>query len=215
MQNYHEKKTVSAVKISYLQNYLQANMVLDVGAGAGNYSRWVANTYPSSEVHAIDKHAMSIDNVNFYTGDLEHNLECKDLSFDTVIAFDIIEHITREAHLLAELYRVSKTNAVLIGSVPHDDDQFLPDYNLTFKHRKDLTHVRNYTKESLRQSLVSAGFTPVVIAGEGVVSPAVCAEFFPPLMRWSCKKIIGLARRIGMVQDARLCSDLFFVARKL
>jgi hypothetical protein len=113
-----------------------------------------------------------------------------------------------------ELYRICKRDGVLIGSVPHDDDKFLPSYNLTFYHRSDLTHKRYYLESSLRKALEKAGFDVVCIQKQGGVSPHVIAEFFPNKLQFLVKKTVGVLRRIGIVNSSILSSDLFFVAKK-
>ena len=206
---------LSPVKISYLVTHTTGRMVLDVGAGSGQYSQWLAQADAARNVIALDKKAICADGM-YET--IRHDLECllpfATELFSTVVAFDIIEHVQRHRQLLQELFRVCMFNGVLIGSVPHDEDHFLPTYNVTFKHRKDLTHVRYYTESSLYQILDDAGFVDIVIIPEGIVSSQLIAEFFHPVLQPSIKKIVGLLRRVGVVRTPSLFSDLFFVAQK-
>lgn len=137
-----------------------------------------------------------------------------DNSFDTLLAFDIIEHITNERQLIHELSRICRPNGVLIGSVPHDDDGFLPDYNVTFYHRTDLTHKRYYTLSSLRTVLEQENFIVDYLTAQGIVPPTIFAEFFAPTLRPYIKKCIGALRRLRIIDAHRLSSDIFFVAHK-
>ena len=205
---------LSENKLGYIKDFLQGKSVLDVGAGYCYYSRWLAQHDPSLNITAIDL----VDVVNtpgftYKKMDLEKPLDFIDGQFSTILAFDVIEHIADVKALLVELMRVSQSGATLLGSVPHDKDEFLPDYNLTFKHRSDVTHKRYYTQESLKKELEDAGFCDVKVVPFGGVSPQVIAEFFPVLIRPPLKKLIGLFRRVGIVNANRLKSDLFFVAK--
>ena len=206
---------LSDVKLTYLRKFLHGDSILDVGAGYGYYSEWISKNYPAAHVVALDQLQLpSPQEFEYLSTDLESAIPLPNNSFQTVVAFDIIEHINHEQPLLHELMRICKPGGHIIGSVPHDDDKFLPAYNLTFYHRSDVTNKRYYTPATLTQALEGAGFSLVTIDKQGVVSPQIIAEFFPHGSRWLIKKLIGLMRRTGIVNAKRLSSDLFFVARK-
>jgi SAM-dependent methyltransferase len=165
---------------------------------------------------AIDlQHPPGLDEaITFFTYNLEEDIPLANEVFDTVLAFDIVEHINQEQNFLSELFRLCKPGGVLIGSVPHDNDLFLPAYNLTFYHRSDLTHKRYYTPESIKKAISNAGFIDCHVSKEGGVSPQVFAEFFPHRLQWVIKKTIGFLRRCGVINTKKLSSDLFFTAKK-
>lgn len=206
---------LSEVKLQHIKEHLRGSTVLDVGAGYGQYSTWLAEQNNTLDITALDLLDLQITKgFTYYKVDLEKPLLLKDVQFSTVLAFDVIEHIAAEQPFLKELHRVCQINGMLVGSVPHDKDEFLPEYNLTFKHRSDVTHKRYYTEDSLKKALEFAGWTSVQIKPLGGVSPQVIAEFFPALIKTPLKKMIGLLRRIGVINAQRLYSDLFFVAVK-
>jgi len=206
---------LSDVKLGYIKNYISGTNLLDVGAGKCYYSAWIKEQYPDISVCAIDHQSITPpDDIFYLQANLEQTIALADESFQTILAFDIIEHISQEEQLIKELYRLCKKNGVLIGSVPHDDDKFLPAYNLTFYHRSDLTHKRYYIPETLRTSLEQAGFSIVRIDKQGGVSPQVIAEFFSPPLQFAVKKTVGLLRRAKIIKSCVLSSDLFFVAKK-
>ena len=211
------KSNLSDVKLSYINKYLTGNKVIDIGSGKCHYLKWLAQTKKSLSLTSLDK----IDLPNHYKSfsylktDLEQPLSIPSNTFTTILAFDIIEHIRNEPMLLNELYRICSFNGCIIGSVPHDNDGFLPSYNLTFKHRSDLTHVRYYTPQSLKRSLLKAKFTNITIGEEGGIAPQVFAEFFPNFLQYPIKKCIGLLRRMKIINTRKLSSDLFFCARKI
>ncbi|MBM3893528.1 class I SAM-dependent methyltransferase [Candidatus Dependentiae bacterium] len=213
----HSQLPLSDVKCSYINNFLTGSSVLDVGAGKGYYSHWLGKAYPAITIQAIDwqQPPLMPTNVQFLKHNLEEPIPLNEESFNTIFAFDIIEHITNEKSFINELFRLCTNHGVIIGSVPHDNDLFLPAYNLTFYHRSDLTHKRYYTPESIKSALAAAGFVNIHVSKEGGVSPQVFAEFFPPPLRWSIKKVIGLLRRTHIINTKKLNSDLFFVAHKI
>ncbi|MCB9493196.1 MAG: methyltransferase domain-containing protein [Epsilonproteobacteria bacterium] len=209
------EKRLSPVKVNYIERYLRGQRVLDVGAGHCLYSRWIGERNKAIQVTAIDLYEPDeIKDFSYLNLDLEQPLiSLSDNSFDTILAFDIIEHISNEQLLTDELYRVCAPDGVLIGSVPHDDDGFLPAYNLTFKHRSDITHKRYYLPATIEQALAKSGFEVLFIQKCGGISPQVIAEFFPDFCRYPIRKMCGLLRKLGVIKTG-LSSDLFFVAKK-
>jgi SAM-dependent methyltransferase len=206
---------ISEVKISYLERFVKPARILDVGAGTCQYSLWLRERFPQASITAVDHvmpaQALSFD---FQCLDLEKSLPFEDGSFQTVLAFDVIEHIDNVDFLMQELHRILQPGGVIVGSVPHDDDKFLPAYNLTFYHRSDVTHKRYYVPKSLQELFEKQGLHEVQTWLEGGISPQVFAEFFPSVIKPVVKKGIGLLRRLGVVNASALKSDLFFVAYK-
>lgn len=211
-------KKLSDVKLNYLKKYLQEEDILDVGAGRCYYSDWIAQHYPTAHIVALDHIPLNADQlpeqVSYRITDLENPIDLQAQTFNVILAFDIIEHISHEKQLVFDLFRLCKPGGILIGSVPHDNDKFLPAYNLTFNHRRDMTHKRYYVPETLRKTLSDAGFTNITIELQGGASPQVIAEFFPHTLQTFVKKCIGLLRKIGIINTKILASDLFFVAHK-
>lgn len=206
---------LSDTKLQYIQKYLKGTTVLDTGAGYCYYSEWLVKTLPHLTVVSVDQLELASHNgIEYHSLDLEKQMPLEDNRFSTVLAFDIIEHLSNEELFIKELHRICQPDGTLIGSVPHDDDQFLPAYNLTFYHRSDVTHKRYYLPHTLQEALEKAGFSIITIDGKGGISPQVIAEFFPSQMRYVIKKGVGLLRRLGIINATRLQSDLFFVAKK-
>lgn len=206
----------SPVKLSLLSRFLRTHgRVLDVGCGKLHYARWIRENFPSVTIVALDLLQQESEERIFYRQvDLEAGVEEGAESFESVVVFDVIEHIAHEGFFIADLQRVLKPGGVLVGSVPHDVDGFLPAYNLTFFHRSDVTHKRYYTIESLSDRLEKAGFVQIQIFSKGGISPHVMAEFFPVWSRWLVKKMVSIGLKLGLLTDGNLPSDLFFVAYK-
>jgi ubiquinone/menaquinone biosynthesis C-methylase UbiE len=206
---------LSPVKTALINQHLQGSAILDVGAGWCHYTRWLLQENPHLAITAIDHLEVPAENFTYLNVDLEKGtLPFADETFDTILAFDIIEHLHSGHQLLGEMRRVLKKGGVLIGSVPHDEDKFLKNYNLTFYHRSDVTHKRYYLKDSLEQVLCQAGLVVDLIKAEGIVSPQVITEFVVPWLKKPTRALIGALRRVGLVRTDLLQSDLFFVVHK-
>lgn len=205
---------LSDIKVNYIEKYLQGSKILDAGAGYCYYSEWLVQTHPGLEVTSLDQLDLAGNGYRFMQADFESPISLDSEQFQTILAFDIVEHIANEHLFVKELFRLCQSGGVLIGSVPHDDDNFLPAYNLTFKHRRDVTHKRYYLPETITRVLSDAGFTVCMVQKQGSVSPHVIAEFFPLPTRFILKKIISALRYVHIISSARLSTDLFFVAYK-
>ena len=112
------------------------------------------------EVTGVDAHGafLTVANERGYLGkfikaDLTETLPFDDKSFDTTYCFDVLEHID-DAFAIRELVRVTRQR--LIVGVPQKDDR-KEKYLTTYYPYLDLTHLRYYTIDTLRDLLTSAG----------------------------------------------------------
>jgi 2-polyprenyl-3-methyl-5-hydroxy-6-metoxy-1,4-benzoquinol methylase len=209
------KSLYSPFKLQLLTDFLRGKHILDLGAGTLGYSRWIVQHFSDVHVTAIDMIDQdSEQKITYLNADLEKPIAMGSASFSTIVAFDVIEHIANESLFVSEISRLLTSGGVLIGSVPHDADGFLPDYNVTFYHRSDLTHKRYYLTHRLQENLEQAGFIDIKILPAGGVPPHIFAEYFPSYLRWGVKKLIGFCVFLRILNDQRLKSDLFFVVRK-
>jgi ubiquinone/menaquinone biosynthesis C-methylase UbiE len=80
-----------------------------------------------------------------------------DEAFDTVLAFEVLEHIPELHKGLAELYRVCRQNVIL--SVPDcETPEDILRAGMTYAHWRDRTHRHFFTQDSLRKVLEQTGF---------------------------------------------------------
>ncbi|SHJ16472.1 class I SAM-dependent methyltransferase [Algibacter luteus] len=113
-------------------------------------------------------------NINYFSSDFENefladykfditNIEQKDATFDTIICYHILEHITDDQKAMKELYRVLKPNGKVYiqtpfktGDIYENDSITTPEERL--KHFGQEDHVRVYSIEGLKDRLESNGF---------------------------------------------------------
>lgn len=73
-------------------------------------------------------------------------------SLDLAVAFDVLEHIVDDHAAAAEVHRSLRPGATFLVAVPCDP-------KLWSAHDEAVDHVRRYTRETLTELLLGAGFT--------------------------------------------------------
>lgn len=91
---------------------------------------------------------------DFFRGDATR-LPFADKSFETVLLFDVLEHLEDESGMIAEMLRVAARRLLII--VPRRSEDFLVKHNLVYSHHLDRTHLRTYTQEGVRALFPDAG----------------------------------------------------------
>lgn len=148
---------INPARMRFVQQYA-GKSILDVGCSIGSYVNFLnAKGYKAFGIDLLAdpnwfewlptvKSVGSINAIPF-----------SDLAFDTLLAFELLEHIHNLDNALAEIYRVTRNN--IIVSVP---DCILPTEmlkaGLIYAHWRDRTHTNFFTEESLVTLLEMNGF---------------------------------------------------------
>ncbi len=145
-------------------------LVLEVGAGAGQFIRAVKKQFPKLECHgsdisheALERARRAKDGV-IYDLNKPERLPYDDASIDGVLILDVVEHVTDPAALLDEVRRVLKPQGVFYCFVPCEGDS-LSIWNL-LDHlglKKNLTrrfagHINYFSRASLAALFEKQGF---------------------------------------------------------
>jgi len=131
---------------------LQDKKVLDVGAGGapGSYHEYFLS--PAKELLTTD---MKVGKKNESHKQLDFEVDklpFESGSFETVLAFNILEHIYNHKHLVSEMNRITVPGGELIGFVP-----FLINYH------PDPHDYFRYTGEALEKIFEECGYVDVQI----------------------------------------------------
>ncbi|MBU0618885.1 class I SAM-dependent methyltransferase [Patescibacteria group bacterium] len=98
--------------------------VLEIGCGAGAFTRAIKHYRPDLEILGTDinpdviKLAQKKDRKNVYQKADVEQLSFKANSFDAVLAFDVIEHLKNPQLAFSEIFRVLKPGGRLHVSIP-------------------------------------------------------------------------------------------------
>jgi 2-polyprenyl-3-methyl-5-hydroxy-6-metoxy-1,4-benzoquinol methylase len=146
----------------------QLGRVLDVGCGAGGVGRAIRARATSLTGIELDGDAAArareaYDDVR--VGAVEDVLGGLDGAFDTILAYDVLEHLVDPARVLRELRRHAAPGALLHVSVPNArhwslvrDLVLRGTFGYTEVGHRDTTHLRWLTPHDLRTLLESAAW---------------------------------------------------------
>ena len=204
----------SALKLAYIKEHAKGSTALDVGCGRGWYASALADA--GFAVTGIDQFNRVEDGrITVLERDITAPLPFEDGQFDTVVMFDILEHLEDEAGILEEIARICRGRLIL--SVPHADDGFLPTYGLTYLHHVDDTHVREYLPDGLDALLTGYGFKTIRLSLEGQPTiPLVFSEFFRGgrFVQTLARYAITALNKIGILHNPSVAGDIFYVGER-
>jgi GT2 family glycosyltransferase/SAM-dependent methyltransferase len=149
---------------------LDGGRVLDLGSGEGFGASILADT--ASEVVGVDVDERTVEHarlnwassrVSFQLGSALDLSAFDDGSFDAVVAFEIIEHLSEQERMLAEISRVLSPEGMLLISTP-DRRLYSEDSG-----QENPFHARELTSEEFR-ALLEAQFTNVALWGQRTIT---------------------------------------------
>ena len=98
--------------------------ILEVGCGAGRFIRTIKRLRPDLVASGCDKSTETIDyarqyntDIDFAVGDVE-DLPYPSATFEAVVFFDLLEHLTNPQKAMANVHRVLKPRGTFHGLVP-------------------------------------------------------------------------------------------------
>ena len=148
----------------YTQSIKNAN-ILDIGCGDGEYTSLFCQN--GNKLVGLDyKNYVKpkYKKFKFVKGNAE-NLPFSSGTFDLIISFDVLEHIKDDQKAVKEMHRVLRKKGKIFLETPNKER--LSYYLLYLLGRKriyplklgeDCTHLREYTKEKLKEKFEEGGF---------------------------------------------------------
>ena len=150
--------------------------VLEIGCGAGRMVKNLKYHCPALEIYGCDISFQAIHTAsqkmpkeNFTVADVQH-LPYAEHSFDIVVGFDIVEHVTDVQQTIVETYRVLKTGGLFHLHAPCEGNPFTIYWFLAkIGIAKDLKrrhagHIQKLTSKSVLASLRNQGYDIVNIS---------------------------------------------------
>lgn len=136
-------------------NYMDENTtVMDYGCGAGYGSFLMSGE--SKEVFAVDADKIALDYAKGYyfrknITYLNLNHPPSDWMFDTITAFEVIEHVDEPLQLMQRFHELLNPDGVLILSVPNERE-------VPHKESTNHFHKQHFTANQLEKLILDSGF---------------------------------------------------------
>lgn len=186
----------------------QPRSVLDVGCSAGGYVAALADQGVATVgVDRLTDDAWASIAAPFIRADATA-LPVRSHSFDTVVAFETLEHVPDPLDALVEWRRVARCG--LVVSVPDTTPlPWGPTAGLAHHHFVDRTHVNFFTEGTLVSLVEEAGFAVASVSPILLVNPFVPALDALGLPR---RVVLGLGRRMTRLARRRYGTSLLLVA---
>ncbi len=149
------QRGINKERIEAIKKYA-GHSILDVGCGNGAY---ILELYKDYDIYGVDyQYYESWDTLSerFSISDAT-DLDYDDCSFDTILSFETLEHLTDPYKALDEYYRVSKKNIIL--TVPNCSlTSGMKESQLIYYHWIDRTHINFFDIESIQELIKKSGF---------------------------------------------------------
>ena len=186
-------KNYASSKLLEFATKFAGNRILDVGCSVGEYSQKLNGCgFSCVGVDYTQKYVekAKIAGIEAYVMDA-YNLKFDDKSFDTVLMFEILEHLEKPELAIQEATRVAKKN-ILLTTPNFSEIRKLTDLKLTYFDVLEEDHVNFFTKEELTNLCGTVSSKYVVRKDE----PIYIHTFFP----WWIRKPISLLYKFGVLK---------------
>ncbi len=127
--------------------------ILDLGSGRGHFY-FALKQLGYQNIFASDRAPMFKECI---AGDITGKLPFENATFDLVLSRDLAEHIANHEQFFKEHYRILKPEGKIIVMTPNAEKMSLGEFYT------DYTHVMPYTRKSLREALLTHGFSQVQV----------------------------------------------------
>jgi ubiquinone/menaquinone biosynthesis C-methylase UbiE len=225
VKNYYLKKSddfgwgiksanaIDLERAELLDKFVMGHKVLDIGCASGVY------------VDYLSKKGLNVTGIDFVSKFLDYakknrighflkadatSLPFEDNTFDTVILFDILEHVDDKKAIL-EAKRVTQKR--IIATVPQKTNELIEQCGLVYRHHIDASHLRNYDKKSLEKLFKNINLKIIEIKGVTNVDTRGLLEHIIVLQPKSLTRL--LVKGLGKIRKIKsLATELFIVAEK-
>ena len=192
--NFYKTSTDSVAMslIKFTQEYA-GKTILDFGCATGNYCVHLSRLGYTVKGVDVNAEYIKIAREKGVEAQLiKGKVPFMDKSFDTVIVFEVLEHLAKPEKVIAEAKRLAQKNVLF--TVPNCGDvKTLRNHGLIFEHFSDLDHKNFFTKESL-QNLLKIFFSDVQVWRGDEIDPVALIDNVSLRFMGKVLKKLGLIR---------------------
>lgn len=146
-----------------LKNFTSGNFI-EFGAGTGDFTKYFLEKNFSGYAYDIDSRTVATlkENLKEYSNitTIDSLEQVKDLKFDYIFAFEVLEHIEDDKKELFEWSKFLKNDGTITISVPAHKSKFS-------KEDERVGHFRRYEKDELIELIKGAGYINITLINYG------------------------------------------------
>jgi 2-polyprenyl-3-methyl-5-hydroxy-6-metoxy-1,4-benzoquinol methylase len=116
---YEEKKWEFDRAIQHLQKHKNIKTLLEIGCGRGYFLSKVSNAYESTGIE-LNKNAIAFCKEKKLNV-VERQLETLNTKFDSIVMFEVLEHVDHPKEILDKIYDLLNDDGILIIAVPNPE----------------------------------------------------------------------------------------------
>jgi 2-polyprenyl-3-methyl-5-hydroxy-6-metoxy-1,4-benzoquinol methylase len=163
--------------IRFVRKYATGR-ILDLGCATGNYCIHLKNLgYDIAGADVQPEYVRIAKSRGVDAVLIENGVPLPDRSFDTVLLFEVLEHLPDPVAVLQEARRLCRGRVLL--TTPHSGDiDALREQGLLFEHFADMDHRNFFTQGSL-ENLLGQVFTDVKVWKGNGINPLGLFPFAP------------------------------------
>jgi len=186
---------------------------LDIGCNTGelvaflNERNIYAEGIDSNESFITKARSKNVD-LNFHCG-IDLSI-FRNNQFESVIAWNVLEHIENDDIALKEMLRIASNNVILC--IPKEDELSLPNSLVTYRPYVDPTHKHYYTPERIKNMVSDIGKFEIYFEDTTRVHPVLAYNKIG-IPYWICSLIDTIFWKFG-TEKHLFYADLIVVVNK-
>lgn len=182
-------------QLKYIRDLKLTGSVIDLGAK--NSENIYFNLFNRSDVHDFTFADYYHTGPNLIKIDFEKPFEIPDESYDSIVAFNVLEHIYNYNQFISECYRIGTPNAELHMVIP-----------FMWKFHEDPYDFHRYTHQAIEKMLTGNGWEILVIEptihGQFSVFCSLFESYFPNFIRTHFQNIcMGLDKMVNKKRNGK------------
>jgi 2-polyprenyl-3-methyl-5-hydroxy-6-metoxy-1,4-benzoquinol methylase len=187
---------------------------LDIGCNTGELvafliDRGIHAEGIDSNVEFIKAAKKGYATLKFHTG--TRLSKFRDGQFESVIAWNVLEHIEDDIQALKEMVRIASRNVIL--SVPKEDELSLPDSRVTYRPYVDPTHRHYYTKAMLLEMAAKIEALNAYFEDTTRVRPLLAYHKLG-IPRWLCVTLDNIFWKFGSDRELFYANLMLVLTKK-